>query len=132
MDAATRELVRQRADGRCEYCRLPQDAAPFFTFHVEHIRARQHQGGDDPSNLAFACPDCNAKKGPNVATVSQDSGRLVELFNPRIHRWEEHFAMVGSEIVGTSEIGRATVALLNMNEEERMIVRAHLRAEGLM
>lgn len=40
MDAALRELVRRRASGRCEYCRLPQDAAPYFTFHVDHIRAR--------------------------------------------------------------------------------------------
>ena len=76
MDAATRELVRRRANGRCEYCRLPQDAAPYFTFHVEHIRARQHGGGDDPSNLGLACPDCNAKKGPNVATISPQSGAL--------------------------------------------------------
>lgn len=131
MDAATRDLVRQRAQGRCEYCRLPQDAAPYFTFHIEHIRARQHQGSDDPSNLAFACRDCNLKKGPNVATVTE-TGRLIELFNPRIQRWEDHFSMVGPEIIGTSEIGRATVALLDMNDEERMIVRANLQVEGLM
>jgi hypothetical protein len=37
MDAATREFVWQRADRRCEYCRLPQAIAPFFTFHVEHF-----------------------------------------------------------------------------------------------
>ena len=132
MDAATREFVRHRANGRCEYCGLPQDAAPYFTFHIEHIRARQHQGDDDPSNLALACPDCNAKKGPNVATISPDSGGLVELFHPRLHRWEDHFARVGSEIVGMSEIGRATVQLLDMNEEERVIIRAQLQAEGLL
>jgi hypothetical protein len=132
MDAATREFVRQRANGRCEYCGLPQHAAPYFTFHIEHIRARQHQGGDDPSNLALACPDCNAKKGPNVATVSLESGAILELFNPRVNRWEEHFLVVGAEIVGTSEIGRATVQLLDMNEEERVIIRAQLQSEGLL
>jgi hypothetical protein len=130
MDAATREFVRGRASGRCEYCGLPQSAVPFFTFHIEHIRARQHQGSDDPSNLALACPDCNAKKGPNVATVSLDSGQLVELFSPRLHRWEDHFTVVGPEIVGTTEIGRATVQLLDMNEEERVVLRAQLHAEG--
>jgi hypothetical protein len=130
MDAATRELVRERASGRCEYCGLPQSAVPFFTFHIEHIRARQHQGGDDPLNLALACPDCNAKKGPNVATVSPDSGHLVELFSPRLHRWEDHFTAIGPEIVGTTEIGRATVQLLDMNEEERVVLRAQLHAEG--
>lgn len=132
MDVATRELVRRRANDRCEYCGLPQEAAPYFSFHIDHIRSRQHQGDDDPSNLALACPDCNAKKGPNVATISADTGGLVELFNPRLHRWEEHFESVGPVIAGTSEIGRATVRLLNMNEEERMIVRAQLQAEGLL
>ena len=40
MDEALREFVRQRAGERCEYCLLPQSAAIFFTFHVEHIRAK--------------------------------------------------------------------------------------------
>ena len=130
MDTATREFVRDRAGGRCEYCGLPQDAAPFFTFHVEHIRARQHHGSDDLSNLALACPDCNAKKGPNVATISYETGQLIELYNPRIHHWPDHFQIVGAEIIGTTDIGRATVRLLEMNEEERMIVRENLIVEG--
>src|SRR5688572_18618303 len=100
MDEAVRQLVRQRASDRCEYCRLPQHAAPYVAFHVEHIRARQHQGDDNPLNLAWSCPDCNAKKGPNLATVSADTGNLIALFNPRLHAWEEHFAMVGPEIIG--------------------------------
>jgi hypothetical protein len=132
MDAATRQLVRRRAGHRCEYCRLPQDAAPYVTFHIEHIRARQHQGDDDPSNLANACPDCNAKKGPNLTTISPDRGEIVALFNPRVHVWDEHFAMVGPEIVGLTEIGRATVRLLDMNEDERVVMRAELQAEGLL
>ena len=40
--------------------------------------------------------------------------------------------MVGAEIVGITEIGRATVRLLDMNEDERVIVRAQLQAEGLL
>ena len=63
MEASLRELLRRRATHRCEYCHLPQAAAPFLTFHIEHIRARQHGGDDDSSNLALACPDCNAHKG---------------------------------------------------------------------
>ncbi|MEX2139074.1 MAG: HNH endonuclease [Pirellulales bacterium] len=132
MDAARRAFVRQRANGRCEYCGLPQVAAPYFTFHIEHIRARQHQGGDDPANLALACPDCNAKKGPNVATISPQNDSIVELFNPRIHQWEDHFVVVGAEIVGITDIGRATVQLLDMNEDERVTMRAQLQAEGLL
>jgi len=37
MDAATKRFVRNRAEERCEYCRLPQSAQPFLTFHLEHV-----------------------------------------------------------------------------------------------
>ncbi len=130
MDEAVRELVRQRAGNRCEYCRLPQAAAPFFTFHVEHIRARQHRGSDDPVNLALACPDCNAFKGPNLTTYTPDTDEQVAVFNPRAHSWDEHFEMQGAEIVGLTSIGRATVALLKINEDERIEMRADLLARG--
>ena len=69
MNNALREFVRQRANNRCEYCLLPQSAAAFFRFHIEHIRARQHGGEDVEENLALACPDCNARKGPNLTSV---------------------------------------------------------------
>jgi hypothetical protein len=38
MDAALRALVRERADGRCEYCRLRQEFLP-LTLQLEHIIA---------------------------------------------------------------------------------------------
>jgi 5-methylcytosine-specific restriction endonuclease McrA len=60
MNAATKLAVRERALDRCEYCRLPQSAQLYVTFHVEHILARKHGGTDDPSNLALACERCNA------------------------------------------------------------------------
>jgi predicted helicase len=47
MDEALRHFVRERANHRCEYCHLPQDAEPFFAYHVEHIVARQHGGGKE-------------------------------------------------------------------------------------
>ena len=130
MDETVRKLVRQRAGYRCEYCHLPQAAAPFFTFHVEHIRARQHHGSDDASNLALACPDCNAFKGPNLTTYTPDTNEHVPVFNPRDHSWDEHFAMRGAEIIGLTPIGRATVALLNMNKDERMEMRTELLTRG--
>ena len=63
MDAATRAFVRQRAGNCCEYCGLPQESEAFFTFHIEHIVARQHGGGDGAENLALACYHCNLHKG---------------------------------------------------------------------
>jgi hypothetical protein len=130
MDAATRELVRRRAAQRCEYCLLPQVAAPFFTFHIEHVRAKQHHGGDEIENLALACPDCNRFKGPNLSAIDPETGVPVPVFNPRTQSWQEHFALRGAEIVGRTPVGRATVALLNMNEEPRLEMRLELLRTG--
>jgi len=129
MDAVTREHVRQRAGNRCEYCRLPQGSIP-FTFHIEHIRARQHGGTDAPSNLALACPFCNRFKGPNLTAVDPSTSEVVPLFNPRTYPWEEHFALQGSLMVGRTPSGRATVQLLNMNGLAQTEVRAELQAAG--
>jgi hypothetical protein len=105
---------------------LRQSAAPFFRFHIEHIRAKQHGGADRLDNLALACPDCNAHKGPNLTGIDPESDRRVRLFHPRIDRWEEHFAVEGPLITGSTPIGRATIALLRMNEPERVQMRLEL------
>ena len=60
---------------RCEYCRLPQSALPLARFHIEHVIARQHRGGDSPGNLALSCHHCNLHKGPNLSGVDP---RMVE------------------------------------------------------
>src|SRR4051812_26323349 len=123
MTALVRAQVRLRAMERCEYCRLPQSALPFATFHVEHIVAQQHDGSDDADNLALACDRCNAFKGTNLTAVDPVSQRIVSLFHPRTHLWADHFKQVGFEIEGLSDIGRATVRLLNMNARRRVQLR---------
>lgn len=130
MNASLRDLVRRRAANRCEYCRLPQTYAPIVRFHVEHIRARQHEGGDDAGNLSLACPRCNAYKGPNLTSIDPQTNEVVPIFNPRSQSWVEHFAIEGVRIVGLSPTGRATVRLLNMNAEERLKVRLELQDRG--
>jgi len=92
MDEETKRFVRERADNRCEYCRVQQQFHPDFTFHIEHIVARQHGGRDDPENLALSCHLCNSKKGPNLSGLDPDTGLLTRLFNPRTDRWNEHFS----------------------------------------
>ena len=122
IDAALRRLVRSRAANRCEYCHCRQDELPFVTFHVEHVIARQHGGSDDDSNLCLSCHWCNFQKGPNIAT--QVDGQLVPLFHPRTHRWDEHFALEANTIVGRTAIGRGTVRLLDMNDDDRRELRS--------
>lgn len=134
MDSETREFVRRRAGYRCEYCRVHQQYYPDFTFHVEHIVARQHGGQDDPDNLVLACHLCNNKKGPNLADLAPDTGELTRLFHPRTDIWEEHFHLdENGEIVGLTAIGSTTAYVLGMNSEIRRRIRLEmirLGAEG--
>jgi HNH endonuclease len=123
MDERLRQFVRERAGNRCEYCRLSQEAEPFFVYHIEHIVARQHGGGDNSENLALACYHCNAYKGPNLSAIDPQSGGVVELFHPRRHNWNEHFEQNGVLIIGRSAVGRATVSLLKMNAADRRRLR---------
>jgi hypothetical protein len=130
MDDGLRQFVRARASHRCEYCRIPQAAITFVRFHVEHIRARQHGGNDDPDNLALACRRCNAFKGPNLTAIDTFSGDVVSLFNPRRDAWDDHFVVEEFLIIGLTKVGRATAALLNMNAPDRVQLRIELAQIG--
>ena len=46
MDIASRELVRQRAGRRCEYCQIHEDDE-LFAFHLEHVVPRKHGGSEE-------------------------------------------------------------------------------------
>jgi hypothetical protein len=122
------QQVRQRAQDRCEYCRLPALIYP-LPFHVDHIIARQHGGQTALENLAFACLHCNRHKGPNIASRDPVTGELTRLFHPRRDRWSEHFEWVGSELAGKTAIGRITVQVLAVNATDFRAVREVLMEE---
>jgi len=123
VDAALREAVRQRARLCCEYCRLSQIFSE-LRFHIEHIIPRIHGGGDETGNLALACPACNLHKGPNLTGIEPDTGSVVRLFHPRRDVWEEHFGFDGIRITGKTPVGRTSAWLLQMNDVERLRIRA--------
>jgi hypothetical protein len=131
MDQELRTAVRERAAFRCEYCLLPEEYAPVTPFQVEHIVAKQHGGGDELSNLALACHRCNLTKGPNLGGIDPKTGKKVWLFNPRRHKWARHFRWAGPVVVGRTPTGRATVAVLQMNDDDRVELRQALIAEGV-
>ena len=131
------EEVRRRARNRCEYRRLPQLAFR-RPFHIEHIVARQHGGPTRLDNLAFACWNCNLKKGPNLSGVDPETGRVEALFHPRKDEWDDHFSPaigalipLGVAIRGLTPVGRATVQVLGLNDEMRQLIRYELWTEGL-
>ena len=129
MDAATRDLVRLRADNRCEYCLLRQEYSE-LTHHLEHIVSKQHGGSDDADNLALACHRCNLRKGPNLTGIDPLTGEVVALFHPRREQWTEHFLVQGIRIEGITAGGRATVQVLAMNDARRLELRAELLLRG--
>ena len=113
-----RTLVERRAQGRCEYCRAPQDVCA-YTFHLEHIVPRSKGGADTPGNGALSCWPCNSAKRDFVHGADPLTGRQEPLFHPRQQRWEEHFALSADalEIEGRTPVGRATVSRLRMNDK---------------
>ncbi len=131
MKPSRRGLVRQRAEYRCEYCRLPQALVSPLCFHVEHIVPKKHDGGDEVENLALACYFCNLHKGSNLTGIDPHSGRIVPLFHPRRQRWPRHFRWDGPMLVGRTATGRATVRVLAINLPHRIRIRQRLMEAGL-
>ena len=115
MDEQLRQTVRERADHRCEYCCLPQDANHSSPITSNTSSLASMAEVTTTKNLALACYHCNAHKGPNLSGLDPESGALVRLFHPRQDQWDERFERNGVLIVGRSAIGRATVGLLKMN-----------------
>lgn len=95
----------------------------------EHIVAKQHGGLTRLDNLALACWQCNLKKGPNLSGVDPETGQITELCHPRIQTWSEHFAFrelksKGKiEMAGLTPVGRATVRVIELNDEFRQALR---------
>ena len=128
MKAAIRRLIWRRARFRCEYCHLHRDDDDFLAFHLDHVIARQHGGSDRSVNRALSCAPCNFAKGPNLSGLW--NGRVIPLFNPRRQVWSRHFEWHGMVLVGKTLAGKVTVKVLNLNSEERLMLRAFLQAEG--
>ncbi|MGH2409920.1 MAG: HNH endonuclease [Chloroflexota bacterium] len=127
--AALRRLVRDRANGCCEYCGMP-DSEPVFPHEPDHIIAIKHGGQTTSDNLAYACFDCNRTKGSDIASIDSETGSLFPLFSPRTQVWSEHFSFNGPVIEARTPIGRVTVRLLRMNLPVRVAIRDSLMHTG--
>ncbi len=130
MNPALREQVRQRAQGRCEYCQLP-DWVTEVPHEADHIRAVKHDGPTVLLNLAWACARCNDFKGSDASAYVPGTDELVRLFHPRTDAWNDHFWWDGAVLRGKTEIAQATIALLRINSDRRVIFRKSLMEDGL-
>ncbi len=123
--AALRKAVRDRAQGCCEYCLIHEDDV-YRAHEADHTIAGQHGGATTSENLAFACFDCNRRKGPNLSSVDPETRAVVRIFHPRTQGWQEHFRLAGYLIIPLTPIGRATVKVLDLNGPTRLRIRGAL------
>ena len=109
-------MIAAQAGERCEYCLSPAEFS-IDPFVIEHIIPISKGGKSTPDNLAFACQGCNGQKYNKTEAEDPVTGKVVPLYHPRRDNWHNHFAW--SEgftlLIGLTNIGRATIAELDLN-----------------
>jgi HNH endonuclease len=98
---------------------------------LDHVIAVKRRGPTIAGNLAWACYDCSKHKSCNISGIDPRTGKITRLFHPRLHKWTTHFRWDGPILVGRTDIGRATVEVLEVNLPHRLAVRQTLIDEGV-
>lgn len=124
-----RNSVYERAEGICEYC-LIAEMHSFAKHQIDHVIAEKHGGQTIAENLALSCAICNKYKGSDIASIDDETGAIVPLFNPRKDVWNEHFRVENRVFIGLTPNARATIRLLQINNAARIEERKIL-SEGL-
>ena len=119
---SVRRLVAERANFCCEYCGIAQEDA-FFTFQIDHIISLKHGGETTDDNLAYSCFPCNSNKGSDIGTVLLPDVVFIRLFNPRSDNWNAHFKLIQGVFYSDTEIGKATIKVLKLNDRNRVLER---------
>jgi hypothetical protein len=127
--AAVRGGVARRAEHCCEYCRI-HEADAGYSHQVDHVISRKHGGSSEIDNLAYACFLCNRHKGPDIASVDPQTGKIVRLFNPRTDKWGDHFRIDGEMVRSLSGVAQVTIRLLRINAPERLAERRIMQRLG--
>jgi len=126
IEPALRELVRSRAAGVCEYCRI-SERFTLAEHDIDHVIAVKHGGQTVVENLALCCAVCNRFKGSDIASIDPETEQLTPLFHPRLDSWDDHYEFRNGEILGLTAAGRVTVRLLRMSRPTRVKERQLLR-----
>ncbi|GAB4577591.1 MAG: HNH endonuclease signature motif containing protein [Anaerolineales bacterium] len=126
-----RQRVIAEARGYCAYCRTAV-ANTGARFVIDHIIPEYEGGQTAWENLCLACHTCNEFKGIVTETIDPMTESIVPLFHPKNQRWLEHFtwSQDGSQIIGLTPIGRATILALKMNHPDIVFARLRWAAVG--
>ncbi|MEA5460986.1 HNH endonuclease signature motif containing protein [Arcicella sp. LKC2W] len=115
-----RQFIAQCASYCCEYC-LYSDDDTLFKHQIDHIISLKHGGSSDLENLAYACFLCNNSKGSDVGTILLPGTTFIRFYNPRTDNWNDHFELYHGVIYAKSQIGQATIKILEMNNVDRIM-----------
>lgn len=123
--------VAAKARHRCGYCLTSQEYSGAL-LEIEHIIPLTRGGARAEENLWLACSWCNRFKSAQVDSVDPATRRRVSLFNPRGQSWSKHFhwSEDGTQIIGKSACGRATVAALQLNHTHIVAARRRWVSAG--
>jgi hypothetical protein len=119
-----RQRVARQAGFRCGYCLIPQGLTG-ARLELDHIIPKAAAGTHREENLWLACVSCNRFKGAQTHARDPVSRRRVRLFDPRKQNWAIHFAWSpdGTQVIGLTPCGRATVQALKMNHLDLVSAR---------
>lgn len=111
--------LRRQLGPRCNYYHTSSDVTG-ETNTIDHITPTARGGTSQEENLCVACRRCNRNKGTHVVAIDPQTEKQAPLYNPRLQIWQEHFtwSREGTEVIGLSPPGRATVELLQMNHQD--------------
>ncbi len=119
-----RRQVTEDARSRCGYCHTSQRiiGEPMV---IDHLIPTARGGLTVRENLWLACRRCNEFKGTLIEAIDLQTGLTVPLFNPRTQSWSVHFTWspAGTEIIGLTASGRATIVALRLNNPEIVAAR---------
>ena len=120
-----RRRIVEQAQHHCGYCQT-QERVSGIPLTLEHIIPRSLGGLDAEENLWVSCRLCNEAKSIQTEAIDPHIGKPTPLFNPRVDQWHHHFrwSKDGTEILGLTDVGRATVDALSLNTEFRVRSRA--------
>jgi len=119
ISAELRQRVMENGRFRCGYCLTSQHIiGPLL--EIDHYVPEAQDGPSTEDNLCVACPMCNSHKADRISATDPETATVQPLYNPKNDRWSEHFTWIedGTVMQGSTPIGRATVAALQVNHPD--------------
>ncbi len=129
---AVQRKVIQLSNDCCEYCLHPESHSTDY-YHFDHINPFLKEDRHSIFNIARSCGRCNILKSQKTDAFDPLTGKNFPLYNPRQNRWTDHFQWSEDSLVinGLTEIGRATIELLDLNRSSAVKLRRLLKTAGL-